>query len=77
MSRNLTQPEEIDQILWAMVARDLEKLMPIPGGTPPIRAGRDAPYEESAAQPGYSCSDVHLESAQDLPVAQRYVQRMK
>jgi hypothetical protein len=73
MSRKLTQPEEIDQILWAMVARDLEKLMPIPGGTPPIRASRDAPYEEFAGEP----DAVHLESAQGLPGSQRYVQSMK
>jgi hypothetical protein len=73
MSRKLTQPEEIDQILWAMVARDLEKLMPIPGGTPPIRACRDAPYEEYAVEPGV----VHQESAHGLPGPQRYVRSMK
>ena len=73
MSRNLTQPEEIDQILWAMVARDLEKLMPIPGGTPPIRDCRDAPYEEFAVESGV----VNRESAQGLPGPQRYVRSMK
>jgi len=73
MSRNLTQPEEIDQILWAMVARDLEKLMPIPGGTPPIRTSRDVPYEKFAAEPGV----VSQESAQGLPGSQHYVRSME
>jgi hypothetical protein len=77
MSQNLTQPEEIDQILWAMVERDLEKLMPIPGGTPPTRASRDAPYEKFAAEPDFSRGVVHRESAQGLPGPQRDVRHMK
>jgi hypothetical protein len=72
MSQKLTQPEEIDQILWAMVTRDLEKLMPIPGGTPQIRTSRDAPHEEYSAQPGV----VHRESAQGLPGPQRDARSM-
>lgn len=60
MSRKLTQPEEIDQIVWAMVACDLEKLMPISGGTLPNRVCRDAPYDEYAAEP----SVVHQDSLQ-------------
>jgi hypothetical protein len=77
MSRNLTQPEEIDQILWAMVTRELEQFMPILGETPLIGDNRSVPHEGFATGTNYINGIEHKKSEQGLPSLQQYVRHVE
>lgn len=73
MSRNLTQPEEIDRILSLMATQDLKMELPVSGNAQLIGSHRNDELNELATRPSLSYGFVHQRSAFGLPKPQLYV----
>lgn len=67
MSHSLTQPDEIDHILMAMLGQDMEIDTPIQNGVQLNGVARDVECDEFAMVPEFSYGAVHKKSAYDLP----------
>jgi len=63
MSHSLTQHEEIDHVLRAMVNHDMEVDTPIPNGVQSGRAIRDGKRDEYAVVASFPYGVVHNNSA--------------
>jgi hypothetical protein len=64
---NLTQPEEIDQILMKMAADDLVQNTPVENGLKLVHTARNAEHGSFPTLAGFSYGVAHRKSAQRLP----------
>ena len=66
MSKNLTQPEEIDHILMTMAGHDMKAGAPIPDGAQLSGAIHGFECDESIGVTGFSYDMAHKKSAHGL-----------